>query len=389
MNFLIYSTILIYPLIDLSRKLFGISELFQIIIDVILILCIPLFIKKFTPNLLSTLFLIFSFFLLFYTIILFLARGGFSIETVFTFKIYLLFCLLLFFLAFGNFEHTLNKNIILIPILLVSILIFIQTIFAIGYGYSFLPSLEHTFRSFGDEEISLFSGPFSSSKKCARYLLFLITLYMFKFKPSIILLTITGLAISLTGAREGILLFLFSIVFLNWSRLPSIILIFLLGFLMISLVDNLGISYFLSAFSLDEIMARIGNVIPEGTIQFQEDNLIGLGASVGDSDLDIQKRLDQLRIDITSTSFAYDSGILRIVNEIGILGLFFIIFITIFVLFELFRKQDLLTMLLIIFFLVLFIKAHTILLNPAPLIIMLAAKLNGQSKEAYENRSYV
>lgn len=385
---LIYSTIIIYPLLDLSRKLFGASEFFQIIFDIILILCIPLFISRFITNLLSTMFLIFSFFLLLYTIILFLAKDGFSIETVFTFKIYLVLCLMLFFLAFGDFGNTLNKNILVIPVLLISSLIFIQTILAIGYGYSFLPSLEHTFRSFGDEEISLFSGPFSSSKKCARYLLFLITIYMFKFKPSIMLLILTGLAISLTGARESMLLFLFSIVFLNWSRIPTIALIILLGFLILSFVNNLGTSYLLSAFSVDEIVSRLSIAIPEGTIKFQEDNLIGLGASVGNSDLDTQNRLDDLRIDITSATFAYDSGILRIVNEVGIIGLFFITFITFFVLLELVRKQDLLTMLLVIFFVVLLIKAHTILLNPALLIIMLAAKLNVQFKAVYENRSY-
>lgn len=387
---------LLYPFIDLVRKLTGLSAVVYLLYDLVLLLALVYVLFNDRIRTASFLFVVLSILFFAYCFVLSFDTNSAIVLNILGLKTYV-FLLLFLFIAMSKVNFEIELNIVLYGIIFVASLIYMQ--FALKLlGIDFLPSIEHTFRSFGRDEINLFSGPFSSSKKCSRFLLISFCFYYYVARPRLLLVSFVFIAVVLTGSRESIILFIAFMFLFTFRRniktyiyLSPLIALGVIGGL-VALQDqsNILFRFALSAFDIELIFQRVVQVFPPNILNVENHYILfGHGPGVygqetkfipGSRDL-IAAYVSLSDLEILSGGFSYgDSGLLKVVIEIGVFGLSFLILLLTISISSFLRDGQYFFIFLITLLAFLFFKAHPILNDSGLLLLILFSKFRYYEK---------
>jgi len=385
--------VIAYPLVDLLRKISGVGAYVYLVYDLFFLCFLAYFIRVTKISIVSVaIALIIAIFLCHLISLTLFTESNFILNVV-GIRTYFYLTVGLFFLVSKTPKTFFRSDVVAHTLFSVATIVYLQVAFKF-VGVDFLPSLEHSFRSFGRDEIGLFSGPFSSSKKCGRFLVLLSAIYFLRFDKSIFLLIVAGGAIILTGSRESILMYMLLLVYLNGFRLKFYAMsiaatVPLVVFFAVQ--DNLILNYALSTFSIENLVTRISQAYPPGLFTFNSaDKLFGFGPGsygqetkfvAGSRDY-IATYLSSARIDVLVGSESYaDSGLVKFVVEVGLVGLVFIFLLLSLCVFMGIRHRHYLPLVCLAMFCVLALKAHPIMNDVGLMVLLYLSKV-----ELYERK---
>lgn len=253
--------------------------------------------------------------------------------------------------AFLQRANTLLTAIFLFLVLL----IFIQYI-AFIFGISILPAMEHEYRSFGKDYINLFSGPFASSKKYARFTVICFVL-LWAVRQELNIRTkhmslLLFLAVIIAGSRESSIMAIVFLLFIlfkeikernkihsrNQTRISNGLSFFLISSLITVITIILSIStqtfsFLFAGGDAFEFLRRAIQFFPFFYTDWSDSQiLIGNGPGyVGQEtkfipgfrdELDRQSVLLNENILFGSSYITFvDAGFTKIMQEIGLIGL--------------------------------------------------------------------
>lgn len=405
--------IFFYVFLDLARKLLPISFVFYAVIDLlILLLYLTFTLWCFKNNLgrswyLGDVRLLFGFLLILILALVLssvLAASGSDLLSIFGIRTYLLGVPMIFVGYCLAYQFESDRHLLRIDKYLTKIFLFVclLSFFQFGllqFGVKFLPALEHEIHSFYTSEISLVSSCFVSSKKFARFVIFMFVLIWtvrtklnkrVSYLSSLMILTVI-----ISGSREGFILALVFLVVANSTRMHRLS----LGKRKISnglIKGTAALSLFVAfsflilfterfqfLFSTDDslgIVVRIMQFMPFIWVDWSESQIwtgIGPGSYGHETKLmpEIREKLDgamlglfasDVRVGQSILAFA-DSGLTRVIVELGVLGLLAFVFYMLFVWFGIILKISRMNTLLIgfgfivIFWLIFFLKAHPVI----------------------------
>lgn len=360
--YLWFSFVLVYITIDFFRVFFDNSKYLLVINDFfILFIFLYLFVKRRNPfyciNYIPTNIL---FGLFVFVIIIFLQLFNLSEinsnNNIAGFRTYVLPTLgILVGFEFG-LSNTLNQTKVYNFLLLVLYLvvgfsvfqIFIDTSKLGDIALSLVTSREHAVHSYEDESISLTSSFFASGKKFGRFLVLLFLIYSgvrvnLNKKKAIFIFILFLIGLVSSGSRESIYAFIFInvISFLRFSNIRSVFNFLFYSFLCFLFLiffelnsDSITRLNFLLALG-EDFGDRFIGLFPLSIINVSNDHIffgIGLGkygqeAILVQSISDLGERYLSLFFDNNYSNVISDSGIVKIIIETGLIGLFVFAFL--------------------------------------------------------------
>lgn len=401
-----YLFFIVYLTIDFFRVFFDNSKFLLIFVDffIILIFIYIFFNRRIIFNSFSNfpIYVVLSLFA--FVAIIFFQLFNFYQFNFFTNLLGFRTYILPIFGIFVGFEYFLSKTFYQLKIqkFLLIILFFVVgfSIFQIlidtsklgDIALSLVTSREHTVHSFEDQNISLTSSFFASGKKFGRFLILLYLVYSgvrLNLKKNNIFFVFFVFLVGLiaSGSREAIYAFVFINVFsfFKFSSLKNYFLILLVSFIFLLVFVFVELD-FESFYRLNFLLAlgedfgnRIVGLLPFTLVNYSNDLIffgIGLGKYGQEAILvpeisELGEMFLSMFFDSNYSNIISDSGILKILIEIGLIGLIFylilifsLIYLSLRILLKVSFKDDRVVfnmciyILLWIFF---FLKAHSIL----------------------------
>lgn len=409
---LVAAAICLYPLVDLIRKLSGISAVFSLVID---LLILTIYFILFLWVIISTtgkltisrnllfiyLYLLSIIFCSSITIIYnYESLGLNNLIGLRTYFFFLPMIYLGYILSFSfNDELFLIRTHKLLALLFYSTAsIALLQYFLEFIGVSFLPPLEHNHHSFYDYEISMISSVFVSAKKFAKFLL-IVGILLWTVKESLNKNTFLMLAVMLTvtyisASREATILniiFAFYIFFqsdfltskrkrlhLSKGLKKSLILLVILLVMALLLRFTVGANYVFATDNPADILFRILAFFPFLYLEFFTlDIFLGSGPGSYGQEL-LLAGLAQGETTIFSAiniggaiTAVFDSGLTKVILDLGIFGLlpFFLLgtFIVVIIIPELLKSQKNNFLIgfgfIVGFIIIFFLKSHPVMVD--------------------------